>query len=87
MLEGDGEAVGGRAGQAGGRDEFGEGSRRRAHGRKDRHCLVDDPHAARLVHTLILVSHDVRRQVLRENRGDTAGFVERCEGMARAATM
>jgi hypothetical protein len=33
------------------------------------------------------VSHDVRRQVLRENRGDTAGFVERCEGMARAATM
>ena len=62
MLEGDSESVGRRAGESGRRDELSEGARRRAHGGKYGHRLVDDSDAARLVHVLILVSHDVRRK-------------------------
>ena len=61
MLEGDSESVGGRAGESGSRDELSEGAWRPAHGGKYGHRLVDDSNAARLVHVLILVSHDVRR--------------------------
>ena len=61
MLERDSESVGGRAGESGRRDELSEGAWRPAHGRKYGHRLVDDSDAARLVHVLILLSHDVRR--------------------------
>ncbi len=61
-LEGHGDPVGGRAGETGRLDQFGEAERGRRDGIEHPHGLVNDTDSARVVHVVILMSHIVRCQ-------------------------
>ena len=67
MLERDGDAVGGRPGQAGGADELREGGGTALHGGENRNGFVQHADAASIVHVLILPSQIVRRKSPRGN--------------------
>jgi len=61
VLQGDGEAVGRRAGEVRRGDELGKGGRPGLEGAQDRGGLVENTHSARVVHRAILPSREVRR--------------------------
>ena len=69
MLEGDGETVGGRAGQAGGADELRECGRTGLEGAEHRGRLVENADSTRVVHDLILPSQALRRQFIAPSLG------------------
>ena len=56
MLQGDGEPMGGRTGQSGGRHEAGQGGRSGLQGAEHQGGFVEDADTARVVHALILPS-------------------------------
>ena len=56
MLKGDGEPMGGRSGQSGGRHQTGQGGRSGLQGAEHQGGFVEDADPARVVHALILPS-------------------------------
>src|SRR5918993_5235626 len=60
VLEGDGQSVRRRAGEAGGRDELCERRRTGLEGAEDDGCLVQDADPGCVVHVVILASHCLR---------------------------
>lgn len=62
VFESHGQAVSGGAGQAGGRHELSQGGRTGFERRKHDRSLVENADSTRVVHVLILQSHDARRK-------------------------
>ena len=77
VLEGDGEPVGGRAGQAGRGDELGEGRRPGLEGAEDDGCLVENADSTGVVHGSILPSHSLRRKSVGVSARANLGVAQR----------
>ena len=83
VLERDGQPVGGRSGEAGARDETGEGGRSGLERREHEGGFVEHPDSARVVHTLIMPSHNMDCKSIR--RGPEGQPERHATGSGRAS--